>query len=296
MGITLDEVINNELLSQAVIDCIPHECPECGSPIEFTDTLKQIYCVNEGCPLKIAARLEAMAKKMKADGWGESTCLDVVRHFGMKSPYQVFILNELHVASCTEVPAFQKKVEAIQNPELRKVKLWECVALAGIPSIDTIAYKIFDGYASIAEAYQDIERGEVQFIAQKLGIKNSDTGVMAVRVYNTLMEYKDELEFGEQQFEIYQATGDKLEIAITGGVTGFKNKAEFIKYINKAYEGKVNAVLMNTVTAKLDVLIADNDTSSNKFRKATSLNQSGKANIMITSSTEFLDYLKNKFN
>lgn len=272
MGITLKEVIENELLSEDVIACIPEKC-ECGADIEFTESLRQIYCSNPRCTYKIAARLEAMAKLMKADGWGESTCVQVCKEFKLISPYQVFLLpNAIKNGATSTVPAFEKKVNSICNPELRKVELWEVVKLAGIPSIATIAYKIFNGYKSISEAFVDIENGQVPFIANKLGLKKLDTTVMAVNVYNTLMEYKEELIFGEKQFEIYEPTGETLYMAITGGVNGFKNKSEFIDFINQRYNGKVNAMLMNSVTSQVEILVSEGDSNSNKSKTARRLN------------------------
>ena len=273
MGVALQTVIENELLSEDIINCIPHVC-ECGSPIEFTDSLRQIYCSNPRCLYKVASRLESMAKAMKADGWGESTCIEVCRQFKLVSPYQVFLLEDLVAKGigCDGVSAFNKKVASICDRAKRKVKLWEVVRLAGIPSIETIAYKIFDGYNNLSEAFVDIEKGQVPFIAEKLGLKNAETGVMALNVYNTLIQYKDELLFGEKQFDIYVPTGKTLYVAITGGVNGFRNKSEFIQYINNRYNGKVNAMLMNSVTTQVDILIADGDTSSNKFRTALRLN------------------------
>ena len=274
MGVTLQEVIDNELLSEDIINCIPHVC-ECGSPIEFTDSLRQIYCSNSKCLYKVASRLESMAKAMKADGFGESTCIEICRQFKIISPYQVFLLEGLVLngAECNGVSAFNKKVANICDREKRKVKLWEVVRLAGIPSIETIAYKIFDGYSNLSDAFSDIEKGQVPFIAEKLGLKNAETGVMALNVYNTLMQYKDEILFGEKQFDIYVPTGKTLYIAITGGVNGFRNKSEFIQYINSRYDGKVNAMLMNSVTTQVDILIADGDTSSNKYKTALRLNE-----------------------
>lgn len=67
--ITREQIIENELMDMDVLSYIPTECPVCGSDIAFTDSLKQIYCVNKQCALKVAARLENMAKAMKADGW-----------------------------------------------------------------------------------------------------------------------------------------------------------------------------------------------------------------------------------
>lgn len=287
MGISIEEVITYGLISEEVLDCIPHFCEYCGSPLEFTDSLKQIYCPNRFCALKIAARLEYMAKSMKADGWGESTCREVCKIFKLKSPYQVFLLEK---CSCDSIPAFRKKVGSICDPEKRRVRLWEVVKLAGIPSIETIAFKIFDGYNNLTEAYEDIEKYQVPFIAEKLGLKNADTGVMAVKVFNTLLEYKDELLFGETQFEIYKPTGVSLYVAITGGVQGFTNKSEFIKYINKRYNGKINAMLMNSVSSKVHVLVADGDTYSSKYRTACRLQEKGH-DILITDSRGLISWL-----
>lgn len=278
MSISMQEAIDNQLVSNELLEVIPHTC-ECGAPIAFTDSLRQIFCTNPRCYYKVAARLEAMAKKLRSkdgdscEGWGESTCVTVCSEFKLISPYQVFQLDRLVKQGATSsVSAFEKKVASICNPELRKVELWQVVALAGIPNIETIAYKIFGGYHSLSEAFEDIESGQVPFIANKLGLKNSETSVMAVNVYKTLMEYKEELLYGEKQFEIYEPTGETLYVAITGGVSGFRNKSEFIQYINDRYDGKVNAMLMNSVTTQVQILVADGDTGSNKFKTANRLN------------------------
>lgn len=270
--ITLQEVIDNGLLSEEVLNCIPKKCL-CGADIVFTDSVRQIYCSNPKCFFKIAARLEAMAKHMKADGWGESTCVAVCKEFKLVSPYQVFLL-EKYVANggTSSIPAFEKKVKSICDRTKREVELWEVVKLAGIPSIETIAYKIFNGYESICDAFADIESGQVPFVAERLGLKNVDGSVMAVNIYNTLMKYKDELIFGETQFTICKPTGRTIHIAITGGVTGFRNKSEFIRYIKSRYNGVINPMLMNSVTSDVDILISDGDGLSNKFRTASRLN------------------------
>lgn len=278
MGVSLQEVIDNQLISEDVLNVIPHNC-SCGAPIGFTDSLRQIYCTNPRCYYKVASRLEAMAKKLRGpngeccEGWGESTCVTVCKEFRMISPYQVFQLEGLVAKGATSsVSAFEKKVKSICNPELRKVELWKVVELAGIPSIESIAYKIFGGYHSFTEAFNDIESGKVPFIANKLGLKNSDTSVMAVNVYNTLLEYKEEILYGERQFDIYEPTGKTIYMCITGGVPGFRNKSEFIRYINDRYNGKVNAMLMNSVTSQVEILVSDPNSTSNKHKNAIKLN------------------------
>ena len=271
MGMKYTEVYENGLISDEVMECIPKYC-ECGAEIEFTETLRQIYCGNMRCVYKVAARLESMADAMKADGWGEATCVTVCREFKMISPFQVFLLPKKIEEGCkSSVSAFEKKVASICDAEKRKRRLWEVVKLAGIPSIGTIAYKIFDGYDNLSSAYEQIEREQVPFIAEKLGLKNSEGSVMAVNVYKQLINYKDELLFGEQCFDIVRPKGDVIRIAITGGVRGFKNKSEFIEHINAKFSGRVNAVFMNSVTNETDMLVAD-DTSHSKYEKANKVN------------------------
>lgn len=273
MGLTLQEVIDNELLSDEVINCIPESC-ECGSAIEFTETLRQVYCSNSKCFYKIAARLEKMAKAMKVDGWGEATCITVCKTYGLQSPYQAFLLPQaIKQGRLADVAAFEKKVNDLINSPSRRARLWEVVKYGGVPNIEQTAYKIFDGYDNIEAAYKDIEEGGLTFIAGKLGIKNIETGVLALNTLNTLMEYKDELLFGEKQFEVYKPKGETLQIAITGGVYGFRNKGEYVNHLNSRYAGKVNAVLMGGVTNAVDVLVSESESSSNKYKKAVKINE-----------------------
>jgi len=304
MAISLQEAIDNELLSKKLIEILPNNgyC-ECGSELEFTDSLRQVYCTNRYCYLKVAARLEDMAKEMKVSGWNKDTCIDICKHFKLKSPYQVFLLEN---QEWDGVDGFRDKVNNICNIEKRKFRLWEVVKLSGIPNIENIAYKIFDGYDSLEEAYNDIKKYQVPFIADRLGLKNADTGVLAVKVYNTLLDYEAELLFGEKKFEIIKTDGDKIYLAISGNVEGFPNKTSFINYINMKYKGKVKVILMNSVVSDIDALIVDGDTNNRKYKTACKLNEKAmeraKANgentwhkIMITSSKEYLNYLDKKY-
>lgn len=272
MGYTRQEVIENELIDMDVLDEIPEKC-ECGAPIMFTNTVRQIYCSNPRCYFKVATRLEKMAKIMQVDGFGESTCIDLCRYYSMISPFQVMLLKGRNDLERTGIAGIINKVADITDEKKRKIKLWEVVKYAGIPNIEQTAYKIFSGYNSMEEAYENIEKGQVAFVADKLGIKRTESAVMASEIYKNLIEYKAELFFGQSVFNVQKEVGLKIEIAITGGVYGYKNKGEFINYINKRYIGKVNAMLATSVSSSIDVLIADGDTGSIKFRNASRINE-----------------------
>lgn len=282
MSISLQDVVSNGLISQEVLNCIPFECPTCGKEIVFSDSLKQISCPNRFCPDKVAARLEAMAKAMKVDDWGEATCQTVCRAFKFTSPYQVFLLEG---REWDGVSTFQKKVANFVNSPKRSCELWEMVQFGGIPSIATTAYKLFRDYDSIEAAYADIKSYQAPWVAEKLGLQSSESGVMAVNIYNTLIEYETELMFAETQFQVSVNEGVPVHIAITGGVTGFTNKAEFVEHLNRRFEGKLNIMLMNSVTASVSFLVADNDTNSRKYQKARRMQEKGDS-IIITTGAE----------
>ena len=234
MALTRQEVTAHELINPLVLQEIPETC-DCGAEIMFTDTTRQIFCSNPRCTYKIASRLEKMAKEMNVDGFGEKNCIKFCKAYKMISPFQIFRLNNRNDLDYIGVSAVRKIMDDICNPDRRKVKLWEIVKYCGIPDIDGDAAKIFSGYSSMQEAYSDIENGEVAFIADKLGIRKTETSVIAVRVFNNLMQYKEELFFGEMMFDVIPEVGKTMRIAIHNGVFGFKNKGQYIRHLNNKY-------------------------------------------------------------
>jgi len=289
--ITRAEVIANGLISEEVLDEIPETC-ECGAEVVFTDTLKQIMCSNPRCYHKIASRMENMAKAMQVDGFGASTCLALCKQYKMISPFQAFLLNGSETVN--GVSALDKKINGLKNSEAIDCELWQMVSYASIPGVDTIAYKIFNGYNTIEEAYADIEKYQVPMIADKLGQKSGGSGVIAVNIYNTLMEYKTELMFGERFFRIKKQTGDKIQIAITDSVYGYPNKSAYVKELNMTYEGKASIIRLSSVTKEVEYLISDGSTGSNKYKKALKMQESGHP-IRIVTSEEFKEILREKY-
>lgn len=272
MALTRHQIEQYNLINPYVLQEIPVIC-ECGSEIMFTDTTRQIFCSNPRCTYKVASRLERMAKAMDVDGFGESNCIKFCKAYKMISPFQIFILNNRNDLDYIGVSAARKIMNNICDPEKRKVKLWEIVKYCGIPDIDGDAAKIFSGYSSMKEAFDEIENGEVAFIADKLGIRKTDASVMAVRIYNNLMQYKEELFFGEMQFTVMREAGETLRVAIHNGVYGFKNKGQFIKFLNNRYNGKMNFVMATSVSNDVDILISEAGIdNSGKVRNASRIN------------------------
>lgn len=312
MGFTFSEVVENALLnpnivSPEVLEEIPSTCDGaygCGAELEFTDNLVQLYCPNRFCTHKVAARLEAMAKEMKADGWGMSTCLEVVHKFKLISPAMVFLIEQLPIDKYPaelKVSGFQTKLSNICDRSKRRVQLWEVVKLLGVPGVSDIARKVLDGYDNIEEAFEDIEKYQAGLIADKLGLSvKSENGVLALNTYITLIEYKNEILQAVKHFDIYKPVGDSIRIAITGGVEGYSNKDDFIRHLNIELEGLCNVTLAKGVNAKLDILIVDaGDADSGKFKSATRVNEkaelTGGHKILICDHEECEAMLKEKY-
>lgn len=289
MGITLTEVKEFGLLDDEVIDSLPDggHC-KCGAEVEFSESLN-MYCPDRYCYMKIAARLKKMAEAMQAVGWGDANCQTVCRTFKFKTPLNIFKLGEANY-SCPEIAAFNKKVENICDPEKRKFQLWEVVKILNIPNIGDIAMKLFDGYNSIEEAYEDFDKFQVPLIAEKLGISSgSDSSVLAWNVYNTLLDYRNELSLAQKYFTIIRPEGTKLKLVITGGVEGFRNKSEFIQFIFNRYYGKYIPVKLGSVSSETDILVCEDSSSSS--RKHTRAEELG---IPIMTSKELIAYLDSK--
>lgn len=272
------DVVDNDLIDKDILAFIPRTC-ECGGNIEFTESLKQISCDSPKCYFKIASRLESMCKNLQADGFGESSCIEIVRSFNLISPYQVVLLKGRKLDS---VAAFSKKIDGLIDKLDKEFELWEVVSFGNIPSIDSLAYKIFGKYSNLRDAYLDIETYQVPFVASLLGVSN---GVMACNIYNTLIDYKSELMFAEKHLRIKKNISKKILIAITGSVNGYSTKASYVSKLNSLLGDKATVVMKSTVSKDIDYLVCDGDANSNKFKTATRLADSG-CNLKILQSNE----------
>ena len=278
--ISYEDVVENELIDSEVLYHIPSKC-DCGGDIEFTESLKQISCSNPTCYHKVASRLESMCKELKVDGFGEATCLEICKFTGLISPYQAVKLKGIDIDT---VSALDKKVDSLLQELSKERELWEVVSLGNIPSIDSISYKLFGKYNTVAEAYEDFETLQVPYIASLLG---HSSGVMASTIYNTLLEYKNELLFAEKNFNIKKVNENKIIIAITGSVLGYSTKSEYVKKLNSILGDRAFVIRRDTVSKETNYLVCDNDSSSNKYKTALRLQESG-SGIEILSSAELL--------
>lgn len=273
MGITYNEVIENELINKDVISKIPRVC-ECGSNIEFSENLKQAYCSNNQCFYKTAYKIVKVAKYLGLESITTTDAIAICKKYKLKSPFQLVMLDEIDF-----------KDTKIKGDILRlKEKTFSLATLARLimdEDIEKVAEKLFYGYNSVDEFYSDIDEFQLPLISERLGIETMEATALSVRIYNKLNEIREEMYFGETQLKIEKDTRKRLNIVIVGRMNKFVNNGEFIHLLRKKYS-KYRLILMNTVTNTTDIVICDRDKSSNKIMIANKINEESVAkNIKI---------------
>ena len=285
-------------LPERFIDLLPETCSECGSPLAISETMTGLHCSNPRCKNKLIMRIRAICRDLGIVDFGESTISKFIDYYGVTNHLNFFDLKEGMILSDEVSDLTSEKVIA-QVVTKKKFLLWEFVQIANLPYIQTSARKIFQGYNSLSEAYEDIEDGGVEFIQKKLGIVKDDTvSIQATKIYTTLMEFKDDLLEGEECVEIIKLEGKKeLNVVCSDQVGGgFSKKNEFYAYVNSTFEDKVHVNFLPSVNKSIDYLVwagADGSPAryTSKVQKVEGYNAKG-CNIPILTATQFIEEMK----
>lgn len=280
----------------AFYECLPTVCEECGYPMEMSETLTQLHCGNPKCVSKVVQRLVAIASQLGVKDLGVARATMLCQGLGVTNPLLIFALD-----ATDEVPGWSPEVRdkiIAQVQEKTKFTLAEYVRVANLPFIQMSAFSLFEGYDDLAEAYEAIERGGIEYIRDRLNIKESGTenvSVRALKCYESLMTFKDDLFEALPFVQILKVHSGNVQMlkAVCSDEVGapFRTKAEFYAYCNNNYED-VHVEFGNSVTKKTDYLVwagADggNHRETNKVKKAKGYQAQG-VPIKIVTATEFM--------
>jgi len=280
-------------LPERFADILPEFCDTCGAPMEISDTLTGLHCSNPRCSNKMVMRIRTLCQDLGILRFGESTIEKFIDYYGPTSPMDIFELEE---GMCL-APDVSPKISAdviSQIKKSRKMQLWEYVMFSNIPFVRTSAMKIFSGYKTIEDAFADIESGGIAFIQKKLDLSDLTVSVQAIKVYNSLMEYKDDLIAGVKDVEIIDMS-DKitLKVVCSDQVGGrFNKKAEFYAYVNNTFADKLHCDFLPSVNKNIDYLVwagADGSAAryTSKVKKVEGYNAKG-CNIPIVTAEQFI--------
>lgn len=325
--------------SDGFLQLLPDYCLDerCGAPTEMSETLTGIRCSNPRCPSKVAVRIVNMMNKLGVkDFGGKGKRVDAfISKFGVDNPLMIFAYEpnedgELGDGISLDV---SKKIYDQINTR-RSFTLAEYVRLANLPFIQTSAFNIFGDYDDFHEAYKDIEEGGVEFIREKLNISKGtkkkkededlldsedlieDVSVRAIKVYESLMTFKSDLEFGLDFVTIIQThTGNvkTLKVKCTEEVgSPYRTKADFYATVNNLYSD-LHVEFVDNATKDLDYLVwagaeDPNVRVSRKVEKVRGWNEkyklheelgtlkAGEHYIPIVSAKQFLGILQDMEN
>lgn len=280
-------------LPERFADILPEFCDTCGAPMEISDTLTGLHCSNPRCSNKMVMRIRTLCQDLGILRFGESTIEKFIDYYGPTSPMDIFELEE---GMCL-APDVSPKISAdviSQIKKSRKMQLWEYVMFSNIPFVRTSAMKIFSGYKTIEDAFADIESGGIAFIQKKLDLSDLTVSVQAIKVYNSLMEYRDDLIAGVKDVEIIDMS-DKitLKVVCSDQVGGrFNKKAEFYAYVNNTFADKLHCDFLPSVNKNIDYLVwagADGSAAryTSKVKKVEGYNEKG-CNIPIVTAEQFI--------
>lgn len=286
-------------LPQQFAEVLPEFCETCGAPMEISETLTGLHCSNPRCKDKMVMRIKALCNDLGILKFGESTIEKFIDYYEPDSPMDIFQLEEGMLLAPDVSPKISDDVIR-QIKEKRKMQLWEYVMFANIPFVRTSARKIFQGYKTLDDAYKDIVAGGLIFIQDRLGISEyNELSVQAMKVYNNLIEYKDDLYSGINDVEIVDLSNKKqLNVVCSDQVgNGFSKKSEFYAYINNTYADKLHVDFLSSVTKSIDYLVwagADGTPAryTSKVQKVERYNEKG-CNIPIVTAQQFIDIVEN---
>lgn len=307
------EVVGKGIFSDDVLACVPSTCSSCGQELEFSDNFVNICCPSRICPAKIGTRLFAMCKKMQEIGmgipvgFGEGTCAKLAELCNLHSPGEVAkVVTERNNAEYTnlDIVAWEAKRDTMSELLKSPIELWQYVMLLNIPNIASIAKVLFDGFDTPESFYKELGAGmgAVSKVASKLGLSiNNENGVLAVNVYNTLVEYKEEIECWYKYFNIIKVpTADEVggeiyqfNVCATGTPSGYSTKAEFFTKLKKYETPRFKINKVDSVTKKTHAVVADPDSDSDKAVKARNMNsKAGKQVLFIGTPEEVIAFIQ----
>lgn len=285
-------------LPERFVNILPSECPVCGSLLEISETLTGLHCSNPRCPDKLVKRIVAVCQDLNILDFGEARIEKFLDYYKATSPLDIFYLEEgMPLGEDISQDVSDKIISQICAK--KEFILWEFVMIANVPHVRTSARPIFQGFSNLTEAYNAIERGGVKFIQDRLDLaKDGGVSIQALKIYNSLMEFKEDLLDGEQYITVKQLGSVKeLNVVCSDQVGGgFKKKAEFYDYINKRFSDKFHVNFLPSVNRKIDYLVwqgADGSPAryTSKVKSVEKYNSSG-SSIPIMTATQFIEELQ----
>lgn len=292
MSLSLIDAYNNKVLSEKSLMFMPKTC-RCGQDLELSDSLTELRCSDKECQSYTILRSSGLCKMLRLD-ISKDDMLNLIDKFNIISPYQLLELDSLKSigeVSDTLVENIEKVVKRLTILKSSDIELYEILSWCGIADIEVIAKQLAYGFNSFDEFFNEIDRAQVSFINERLGIKTTEACVLAHKIYNEILDIRDELYYAESMLKVKEYT-NRIFIAFNDNCGQYLNKTEVLNYLNNTFDYTfVHTELVNEQT---DILVKHLDQSNYKYRNARLINEKSVAEkvnsneIMLDEADKFI--------
>lgn len=182
---------------------VPWCCPECGEPLEFSETGDIAFCANKKCPCKIKGRILNYFNKMNIDGISYATVDTLYREGYLENIKDIYKL-EKHEKKISKISGFGARSVGLIIDEINSHKEVPASQMLGSIGIEGISTKMFAKVLSVIsfdelmELVFDDKNKCVNVLSVVPGIKEKT----AEKIYNGIQENEKLIEFLENELII----------------------------------------------------------------------------------------------
>lgn len=265
-------------------------CSICGTPLKSRNKGATVFCDNDNCPTKIAARVEEILTTLTIKGYTRDGLTEYCKGLGMYS----LMTDILNCTDLTNKP-LQKIKTALKN---RPHTYRNLIQIMSIPKYSNKLSTMFKGLSTVDGLIERINSFDTveECLAYRLKCNVTDSIISMVEEFNAHLEDIISLLTSVPVLDV----GHEIDIIITGDVKPRKydgrvyaTKDDFIEFANILGSGVVT-VSQTTLQIEVDYYVCDvknSDTAkARKGRKFKLLKTSDELlNILIERRDELIE-------
>lgn len=179
---------------------LPSQCPRCEWPLASSIDLAAIICVNPRCPAKIEDYAYHVIQGIDVTTVSPDDVRQYVEQTGTRNPLSILTVQPGELLYEGADPVLADDIsEAVAAADLTPA---EFVALPHLPHVGRDeAEALFSDDVPLERAYKPIKDGGVPYVQARLAIPNDTVSLHAGRVYETLLEFEEDLTTTWKQLE-----------------------------------------------------------------------------------------------
>jgi DNA ligase (NAD+) len=228
---------------------MPWCCPECGKPLEFSDSGDMCYCINKDCPCKKKGKILNFFNRMNIDGISYATVDTFYREGYLEKIEDVYKLKDNYKKLCKLDGFGKRSIDLIINAieEHRDVPASQMLGSIGIENVSTKTFeKVLQmiTFDELMELSLNEEGKAVSVLTLVPGIKDKT----ARKIIQGIKENEKLIEFLEEELIILQEPKSrdyKYTVVFT------KVRDEELEKWTETHEGKV----LDSLTKDTSVLV-----------------------------------------